>query len=171
MKKALIVIDVQNDYFPGGHYPLWEVHPALATIVQTIHRARHTGIEVVLIQHIFRSASGPAPFFNEGTSGADLHPDILAAAPDAPVMVKAYADSFQDTGLAAYLDDREIGEILLCGMLTQNCVTHTALSKQAEKYATTVLADGCATSDKMVHLIALRSLSARVRVVNSCDVF
>jgi nicotinamidase-related amidase len=54
-----------------------------------------------------------------------------------------------------------VGEIpLVCGMMTQNCVTHTAISKAAEKYKVAVLEDCCASVSEMLHLIALRALDA-----------
>ena len=55
-----------------------------------------------------------------------------------------------------------VSELLLCGMMTQNCVTHTALSKGAEKYTVSVLADCCTTVSQILHLIALNALSTRV---------
>ena len=55
-------------------------------------------------------------------------------------------------------------------MMTQNCVTHTAISKAAEKYAVTVLTDCCTTVSEILHLIALHALSTRVKLVPSTDV-
>ena len=92
-------------------------------------------IPVVIIQHIANSEMGIAPFFNEGTKGADIHPRILAAAPNAPVVVKEFADSFEKTTLEETLAKLGATELLVCGMMTQNCVTHTAISKAAEKYS------------------------------------
>ena len=103
MSQALLVIDLQDDYFPGGAYPLWNTDATLANIERAITRARQKGVAVIIVQHIADSAAGISPFFNEGTPGADVHPRILAAAPDAPVVVKAYADSFVDTTLEAEL--------------------------------------------------------------------
>lgn len=167
MGKALIVIDVQNDYFPGGKFPLWNTEKTLATTVTAIHRARAKGIPVILIQHIADSSRSIAPFFNEGTTGAELHQAVKEAATDAPVVVKAFADSFHQTGLEELLDRLGVTELLICGMMTQNCVTHTAISKAAEKYAVTVLTDCCTTVDQMIHLIALNALSTRVALVTS----
>ena len=54
-------------------------------------------------------------------------------------------------------------------MMTQNCVTHTAISKAAEKYAVTILPDCCTTVDAMIHNIALHAVSTRVRLVPSAE--
>ncbi len=161
-KRALIVIDLQNDYFPGGLFPLWNTEETLHNIVAAIGKARALGIPVIHVQHIANAAKGIAPFFNAGTPGVDIHPEILAAAPDAPVVVKEYADSFHGTTLEQVLSGPEVEELLVCGMMTQNCVTHTAISRSAEKYKVTVLSDCCTTVSQILHLIALNALSTRV---------
>jgi nicotinamidase-related amidase len=122
----------------------------------------------VLVQHI--AANKGSPLFDAGTVGAEIHPRILAAAPGAPVVTKAFADSFHQTQLEATLSGLGTDEILLCGMMTQNCVTHTALSKAATKYAVKVLADCCTTVDKMIHGFAVSALRTSVSVIESSDV-
>jgi nicotinamidase-related amidase len=162
MSKALLVIDLQNDYFPEGQFPLWNTEPTLENIEQAIAKAQAQQIPVILIQHIADSSQGLAPFFNAGTKGAEIHPRILAAAPNAPIVIKAYADSFHHTNLAEVLNELKVNELLVCGMMTQNCVTHTAISKAAEPYQVTILADCCTTVSEMLHLIALHAFSTRV---------
>ena len=165
MNKALLVIDLQNDYFPGGKFPLWNTEATLANIEQAIKGARAKGVVVIHIQHIANPEMGLAPFFNQGTEGVKIHPRVLAAAPDAPVVVKEYADAFVSTNLDQILAGLGVTELLVCGMMTQNCVTHTAISKSAEKYTVTVLPDCCTTVDEMIHKIALNALSTRVALV------
>jgi nicotinamidase-related amidase len=169
MSKALVIIDVQNDYFEGGSFPLWNTEATLANIEGAILRARTRDIPVVIVQHIANSSQGIAPFFNSGTTGAELHPRILAAAPNAPVIVKEFADSFVKTTFEETLAKLGATDLLLCGMMTQNCVTHTAISKSAEKYDVSILVDGCTTVSEMLHNIALHAVSTRVRLVPSTD--
>ena len=88
MTKALLIIDLQNDYFPGGSYPLWNTEQTLANIESAMQRAQAAGIKVVHIQHVADPSLGLAPFFNKDTDGAKIHARILAAAPDAPVVVR-----------------------------------------------------------------------------------
>jgi nicotinamidase-related amidase len=162
-KPALIVIDLQNDYFPGGAFPLSNTDATLASIELAIQKAREKGFPVVHVQHVADPAQGIAPFFNRGTSGAEIHGRIMAAAPDAPVVVKHFADSFERTNLHETLQRLSVDELILCGMMTQNCVTHTALSRQADQYKkVTVLTDACTTVSDMLHAIALHALSTRV---------
>lgn len=166
MSATLLVIDLQNDYFDNGSFPLHDAQGTCDRIVSTIHAARAAGIPVVHIQHIVQPA--PGPFFNPDTVGAALHPAIAAAAPHAPVVVKHYADAFEQTRLEAVLTELGTTRLLVCGMMTQNCVTHTAISKAAERFASvTVLPDCCTTVTEMLHLIALHALSTRVDLVPS----
>ena len=165
--KALIVIDLQNDYFPGFAFPLWQAEECETRIAAAIARARAAGIKVIHVQHL---AAGPvAPFFVKGTEGAAIRPAILAAAPDAPVVVKQFADSFHETDLAQHLEG--IRHLMICGMMTQNCVTHTAISPQASGYKVDVLADLCTTVNEPIHMIALHGLTSRLQPVTSDSLF
>lgn len=166
-KQALIVIDLQNDYFPEGKFPLWNSESILMNTEAAIAKARTKNIPVILIQHVADTSKGIAPFFNKGTFGVDIHPSILKAAPDSIVITKAFADSFHQTTLEKTLAKLGIEELLVCGMMTQNCVTHTAISKSAEKYLVKILSDCCTTVSQMIHLIALNALSTRVELTES----
>lgn len=161
-RQALLVIDIQNDYFPGGRFELWEPEITLARIESAVSRAQEQKLPIFLIQHV---GSENSPFFTPGSAGVEIHPRLLTAAPDAPIIVKHHANSFLDTSLAASLTEHAIEELLICGMMTQNCVTFTALSRQAENYSLKVLADCCTTVSRMIHLIALNALGTRVDVV------
>lgn len=165
MKKALLIIDVQNDYFPGGKLPLWNTEETLDHIEAAIRAAKAKDIPVILIQQF--TDSKVAPFFNKGTEGAEIHPRIRAAAPDAQVVTKGFADSFHQTNLDELLSKLGATTLLVCGMMTQNCVTHTAISKAAEKYEVMMLQDCCTTVSALIHHIALRAVSTRLAVVSS----
>lgn len=161
MKKALIVIDLQNDYFTNGKFPLWNAENTLDNAEKAIEQANSKNIPVILVQHIGESES---PFFNKGTKGVEIHPRILKAAPAAKKVIKSHADSFYNTNLDEVLSQLEVQEILVCGMMTQNCVVFTAISKEAEKYRVKVLSDCCTTVSEPLHLIALNGISTRVEL-------
>ena len=164
-KSALLIIDVQNDYFPAGAFPLADTDNTLAAIELAILKAQNAYMPVVIVQHIADANAGVAPFFNPGTEGADIHPRILQLAPAARFVVKHYADSFVQTNLADTLAQLEVTDLILCGMMTQNCVTHTALSLSAGNYkSVTVLTDATTTVSPLLHGIALHALSTRVRL-------
>ncbi len=167
MSRALIVIDIQNDYFVGGKYPQCNSDVVLGKTLNAIKKAQDLNIPVILIQHV---TAGPSPFFEQNSVGVLLHSAILRAASNAPVITKQHADSFLNTNLQSVLAEHAITELLLCGMMTQNCVAHTALSKSAEAYKVTVLADCCGSVDEMVNAIALRALSDRFATVLSEEI-
>ena len=167
--KTLLVIDIQNDYFPGGRFALWDADATLDRTLAAIALARAQAVPVVIVQHVADATLGPAPFFEAGTKGVEVHPRVLAAAPDAPIVVKRFADSFVDTTLAATLAKLGTTELLVCGMMTQNCVTHTAISRSAERYDVKILPDCCTTVSEVLHLIALHAVSTRTRRVPSSE--
>lgn len=168
-RRALIVIDVQNDYFADGKFPLWNSEATLANIEAAIERARSQDVAVILVQHLAEGGAA-APMFAAGSVGAQLHRRLLAAAPDAPVVTKAHADSFVGTTLEATLQQLGTEELLVCGMMTQNCVTHTAISRSAEKYAVTMLRDCCTTVSAAIHNFALRAVETRLAVADAAAV-
>jgi len=169
-KPALLLIDLQNDYFPEGLFPLWNTESVLTATENAIAKATEAGIPVIHIQHIADKALGIAPFFNQDSEGANIHERILAAAPNAPTVVKAYADSFHETDLEKVLSELNVDTLWIAGMMTQNCVTHTAISKAADKYDVSILMDLCTTVDEMIHNIALHAVSTRVPLIQSADV-
>ncbi|RQO62422.1 cysteine hydrolase [Paucibacter sp. KBW04] len=167
-KTALLLIDIQMDYFPGGLFPLWQPEAALSRSLAALRRARELGMPVVLVQHVADPAKGPAPFFNQSSAGVALHPDLLAAAgPEPLIVIKRFADSFEGTTLEATLSDLGVEALLIGGMMTQNCVAFTALSKAAEKYRLRILPDCCTSVSEMIHRIALSGVSTRVSLVPS----
>ena len=168
---ALLIIDLQNDYFDDGKFPLWRACQTKDSILSLIQRAKEQGVIPIHIQHIADPAMGPAPFFNANSAGADIHPDVLAAAPDAPVVTKSFADSFEQTNLGDILRNHGIKRLIITGMMTHNCVTHTALSKMAEQYDIKVVSDATTTVSEILQLIALHALSPRVTLTDSASAF
>ncbi|GAD89507.1 MULTISPECIES: cysteine hydrolase family protein [Vibrio] len=166
-QKALLVIDLQNDYFAEGKFPLWNTEQTLANIKQAINKANASNIPVIHIQHIADPAMGIAPFFNQGSHGAEIHHEIMALAPNSDIVVKSFADGFEKTTLEETLQKHQVDELLICGMMTQNCVTHTAISKGAEKYKVSILMDCTTTVNEMIHNIALHAVSTRVSLITN----
>lgn len=162
MKNALIVIDIQNDYFEGGALALENVEAARDAAVQAIEKARQDGWLVVGVQH-----ANPvgAPALVEGSEGARIHPAVEAALGDAPRVTKHQADSFFETDLESMLKEAGITDIHIVGMMTQHCVTHTSLSPQARDFGVHIIGAGCAAPMQMLSDVALQGLSARCDVV------
>ena len=136
--------------------------PTLAATEKAIRKARAKGMPVVFVQHI---ANGASPFFNAETEGVKLHERVRAAVDGAPIVVKQHADAFEGTTLHETLQGLGANELIVCGMMTQNCVTHTAVSRKADEYQkVTVLTDASTTVSEMLHLIAVAGLSPRVAI-------
>jgi nicotinamidase-related amidase len=160
--KVLVVIDVQKEYLADGALPLWNMEQTLNNIESAIAKAKEQNMPIILVQHVTNPEAGESPFFNAGTEGVKILPRILEAAPSATIVTKGFIDAFEGTKLEETLQYLNADEMLLCGMMTQSCVNHTALSKQAENYKTSILADCCTTLNEIVHKIALLSSSTRV---------
>lgn len=163
---ALVVIDLQNDYFADGQFPLWHADETRAQVEIAIRQAQARGMPVILVQHVADATKGIAPFFNAGTEGVEIHPAIRALAPEAPIVIKQFADSFLHTSLQATLQQLGCDGLLLCGMMTQNCVTHTALSRQADSYEIAILQDACTTVSEILHRIALSAIAPRIPLLS-----
>jgi nicotinamidase-related amidase len=144
MKKALLVIDVQNDYFPGGAMPLSGADDACRMIRLLLERFRADGLPVIYIRH---TASRPdATFFLPGTKGAEIHPSIQPLEHE-PVIDKHFPNSFRDTDLVNTLKEYQVTELVVCGMMTHMCVDATVRAARDLGYQVTVIADGCATKE------------------------
>ncbi|KAB0632112.1 cysteine hydrolase family protein [Burkholderia latens] len=121
-RRALIVIDVQNEYVTGNlpiEYP--PVDASLANIGRAIDAAHAAGVPVIVVQHV---APAGAPIFAPGTDGVALHP-VVAGRPYAHLIVKAHASAFAGTDLAAWLAAHGIDTLSVAGYMTHNCNAST----------------------------------------------
>lgn len=143
-KKALVVVDIQNDYFPGGRWALSHVEDAAAQAARVIERFRDRGDLVVHIRHEFKDDN--APFFRPGSEGAQIH-ESAKNRPEEPVVLKHYINSFRETELKSILDQHGIIEIVVVGNMSHMCVDGMTRASVDFGYTTTVLHDACATLD------------------------
>lgn len=142
-KKALVIIDVQKDYFKGGRWELYQSEQVLEQIKTLIGAFRAKKFPIVYMQHI--SPKGAA-FFEEGTTGTAIHPEITPQETDS-VIIKHYPNSFFKTDLQAVLEEKKIDELYVCGMMSHMCVDTTVRSAKDHGYPVTLFADACATKD------------------------
>ena len=143
MREALLIIDVQNDYFPGGANELFHPYEAEKRIQELIAESRACGRPVVYIQH-FNSPDDS--FFLEGTFGAEISERIRPQAGD-KVIVKRRPNSFLETELDAYLKSLQVDTLIICGMMTHMCVDTTVRAAMDYGYQVRLVADACATMD------------------------
>lgn len=147
MKTALLVIDIQKDYFPGGKMEL--VNPLEAAkkaymILQCFREHGPQGAYHVHIQHI--ALKPDAPFFVKGTTGSDIH-DSTAHFEGEPIVYKHYPNSFRETNLLEMLKGWGIERIVITGMMTHMCVDATARAAADFGFKVIIAEDACATRD------------------------
>jgi nicotinamidase-related amidase len=95
-RRALVLIDVQNDYFPGGRWTLSGIDAAADNAAKLLAAARSAGNLVEHVRHEFPSAD--EPFFAPGSDGTMSHPKVRAAEGE-PVVRKHHVISFRETDL------------------------------------------------------------------------
>lgn len=120
---ALLIIDIQNDYFPGGKMELHRAAAAAETAGRILDAFREKGWPIYHIQH--ESVRPGSTFFLPGTPGQQIHSRV-APGPGETVVVKHFPNSFAATGLGQQLADQGIQRLVITGMMTFMCVDATA---------------------------------------------
>ncbi len=141
-KQALIIIDIQNDYFPGGKWSLDGADVAADNAARLLDAARKRGDLVVHVRHEFESSD--APFFTPGSEGAQIHPRVTPAEGE-PVVLKHKVNSFRDTNLKALLDQDGVKALTIVGSMSHMCIQAAARAAADYGYEVTVAHDACAT--------------------------
>lgn len=143
-KKAIIVVDIQNDYFPGGKWTLNGIDAASDNAAKVIKAARAAGDLVVHIHHEFPTTA--APFFAPGSPGAQIHPKA-ANQPGEPLVLKHHVNAFRDTDLKSILDAHGVDNVVIVGNMSHMCVDAVTRAAADLGYRATVVHDACASRD------------------------
>ncbi|MBN7772624.1 cysteine hydrolase family protein [Clostridium aminobutyricum] len=143
MNKALLIIDVQNDYFPNGKCELHQPELALSSIKKLLRYFRDNKLPVYHIKHL---SEKNAAFFVPNTDGVNIHKDIMPLDSE-KIIIKHYPNSFFETDLQAELSKERISDIVICGMMTHMCVDTTVRAAKDYGYNITLVSDACATKD------------------------
>ena len=142
MKKALLIVDIQNDYFPGGKMELHGSEAAGARAGTLIAHFRDHRLPVIHIQHI--SVRPGASFFLPDTDGVRIHPSV-APATDETVIQKHFPNAFRDTRLLDHLREHAIEDLVIAGMMTHMCVDATTRAAADLGFRCSLASDACAT--------------------------
>ena len=142
MKPALIIIDIQNDYFPGGKMELEGSPEAGLQAAALLETFRAKGLPLVHIQHV--SNRPGATFFVPGTEGMDIHASVAPRAGET-VLQKHFPNSFRETKLLEHLRALGADHLVIAGMMTHMCVDASVRQANDYGFRVTLLADGCAT--------------------------
>ena len=176
MTTALVLIDLQNDYFPGGAMELVGAEDAVnqAQILLRAFRAR--GLPMFHIQHVSKRPG--ATFFLPGTRGVDIHAAVQPATGE-PVITKHFPSAFRETRLLDELKSASVSRLVLAGMMTHMCVDTTVRAAADLGFECVLAEDACATKAlqfsgrqvdaqqvQLAYLAALNGAFAKVRPAN-----
>lgn len=138
--KALVLVDIQNDYFTGGLWPVDDMAQVAEAACRVLQDARTAGDLIIHVYH--EAASDKAPFFRPGTEGAQIHASV-APLPDEAVILKHRPNSFHETDLHARLRAAGITEVTIVGAMTQMCIDATTRAARDFGFDVTLVADAC----------------------------
>ena len=142
MKQGLILIDIQNDYFPGGKMELVGMEKAANNAGKLLDNFREVKLPVFHVQHI--SSRPGATFFLPGTEGVNLHESVTPL-PGELVVQKSFPNSFRDTPLLNHLNAADVQSVVICGAMSHMCVDATTRAAFDLGFSCVVIDDACAT--------------------------
>ncbi len=142
---ALLIIDVQNDYFPGGKMTLEKSEQAAENIRKVLDYFRNNHLPVIHIQHI--STNEGATFFLPDTDGVKINNRVLPKENE-KIITKHFPNSFRETDLLNYLQSKKIKSLVITGMMTDVCVESTTRAAFDFGFSNTVIGDATATRNR-----------------------
>lgn len=142
--QALILVDIQNDYFPGGRCPLVGSEAAATVAKKVLDKAREKHESIIHIQHT--SLRPNATFLLPNTPGSEIYP-LVAPVADEIVVQKHHPNSFRETALLDELRSRQISRLFFCGMMTHMCIDTTVRTATDLGFQCIVVGDATATKD------------------------
>ena len=168
MNKALILIDIQNDYFENGAMQLVDAEKASNNAKLVLEKFRKEQIPVIHIQHI---ANRPgSTFFIPKTKGAEIHKTVKPMSKE-KVIVKHFPNSFRETELWEYLKSKNITDLIICGMMTHMCVDSTTRAAKDLGYNCVVIGDACATRDLELNGIKVKAIDVQTTILSALSNF
>ncbi len=144
MKNCLILVDIQNDYFPGGRMELVGMEKAAENAQLLLKQFRKENSPIIYIRHI--SARPGAGFFLPETKGAEINERVAPGEGDT-VVIKNFPNSFRNTELLDILKKTDIKNLLICGAMSHMCIDATTRAAFDLGFDCTLAEDACATRD------------------------
>ncbi|MEW5846737.1 MAG: cysteine hydrolase family protein [Bacteroidota bacterium] len=164
-RVALIIIDIQDFYFPGGKSELVNPIPAAQNAAKVLEFFRNNQ---QLVVHVGHNASEGQGFYS-----------LVKPADGEMVFMKSNVNAFVDTGLLEYLHGQQVSKLVICGMQTHMCVEAAVRAAADYGFKVTLIHDACATKDlkwenetipaKMVHLSTLATLRSYAKIMSTKD--
>ena len=146
MNTALLLIDIQKEYFENGALELVNPIAASENAQKLLEKFRKDNGTIVHVQHI--SAEG-APIFIKGTAGVEIHENVKPLEGE-KVITKQFPNSFRDTDLLEYLQSKGITHLVIAGMMTHMCIDAGTRAAVDYGFECTVIGDACATKDLQI---------------------
>jgi nicotinamidase-related amidase len=140
-KRALLVIDVQNEYFTGK-LPITYPADSLKNVLSAMDASRAHGVPVVAIQHA--SPQLDSAVFRKDSKEWELHPEV-AARPHDVLIHKSLPGSFTGTELETWLREHVVNTVVIAGYMTQMCCDTTARQAMHLGFGVEFLADATGT--------------------------
>ena len=166
MTKALLIIDIQNDYFPQGKMELVGSDEAAKHAALVQRHFRDEGLPVIHVQHV--ALGSTATFFLPDTFGAEIH-DSVAPLGDEALVVKSYPNAFRETGLTQLLDDLLVTDLTVVGMMTHMCIDTTVRAASDMGFKVTLVGDACATKDLEFNGVTVSAASVQAAYLAAID--
>jgi nicotinamidase-related amidase len=144
MNTALILVDIQQDYFPRGKNEVVGAIDAGGAATRLLSHFREKNLPIVHVQHI--SLRHDATFFLPDTDGVNFYPTVTPL-PGEKIIQKHFPNSFRNTDLAEHLEGQGIKKLIICGMMSHMCIDATIRAAFDLGYACLVAHDACATKN------------------------
>lgn len=168
MNKALIIIDIQNDYFENGSMELVGSLQASENAKLVLSKFRNENLPVVHVQHL--SVAPDSTFFLPETEGQEIHQNVIPVAEE-KVIIKYYPNSFRETELLDYLKSIKITELVILGMMTHMCVDATVRAAKDLGFKCTVVGDACASRDLEINDKSVKAEDAHNAFLSALSFF
>lgn len=144
MTTALLIVDIQNDYFPGGKMELVGSPEAASEAARLLSAFRAAGAPIFHMQHV--SLRPGATFSLPGTEGVKIHGSVTPVAGET-VIEKHFPNGFRETPLLEKLRARGTQRLVIAGMMTHMCIDTTTRAAADLGFQCTLAHDACATRD------------------------
>lgn len=155
INTALLLVDLQNDYFPGGRFPLEGSDISVKNAARVLAACRLAGMFIIHIRHI--SVHPGAGYFLKDTPGAEFHPLVLPVDGE-PVITKHLVSSYKLTNLGRELKIRNIKNVMIGGMQTNVCAASLTRESVKKGYRTLLIEDVLAAVSAEIHEKTLSKL-------------
>ncbi|MDD4299597.1 MAG: cysteine hydrolase family protein [Methanomicrobium sp.] len=178
MVLTLLLVDIQNDYFPGGKKELYNIEKAAKNSEKILMYFRENNLPVIHVKHI--STRKGASFFLPDSYGSEIN-IIVNPLSSEKVVVKNSPNSFLNTDLLEILRQKNTSELVICGAMSNMCIDASARAASDAGFVCTVISDACAAGSlefegikipaEIVHAAFMAALSGIYAKVKDTDCF